>query len=89
MTQTERNNWEKVRANGRGRYIVVEGILKRGLLAGVIIGAFPFLIHSLCNGWTTDWLLLVILFVVAAFISGSIMGGLFWHLQESEYQKGF
>jgi hypothetical protein len=37
MTPSERDSWERIRANGRDQYILREGLLRDGLVAGICV----------------------------------------------------
>ena len=85
MTRNEKQAWEKIRAKGRVRYIIVEGILRRGILAGIIFGPCPFLLVNAVGGGEIKWLWMGVLSVVLALLLGTLMGVLFWHLTEKNY----
>ena len=90
MTGMESREWERERAAGRDRFVVREGILKRGsrdaAIAVVIWYVFHFLRHEpFPSAW--DLWHAVIVFCFMTVIVGWFEGVRLWERREQEYEK--
>ncbi len=90
MTEIEKREWEQVRAKGRDRFILREGILRRGLRDAGIAAAIWWFVHVLRHQPTTPpsdvwgWLAgLGATILVAGWIEGMSL----WEKREKEYQE--
>jgi hypothetical protein len=82
MNEKQAARWESIRSKGRGRYIVVYGVLLWGLLTGF----FWALAMSAVQGWDRFWLLLPIA-LIGFPIGGYFFGAMTWKKTEENYQK--
>jgi DNA-directed RNA polymerase subunit RPC12/RpoP/phosphatidylglycerophosphatase A len=87
MTQAEKQKWEVIRVKGQARYVLVEGILRRGILSGAIFALVPFMFGQSTHAYRMTVLGLLILFIVLSLLCGICLGVLFWCLQENSYQR--
>src|SRR3954469_21188934 len=79
--------WQRTRLRGRARYILVEGILRRGILLGVPVAALPFAFGLYTGVSVMTFWQFAAAAAVLSLLFGAGMGALFWHLQEKEYQR--
>ena len=87
MTPSEKDAWEKVRARGHTRFILLGGVLRWGVLFGAI-SCGPFLYDIATHnapkavvwGMEADFVLFTLLLGYAA-------GEISWKRQEQAYQK--
>ncbi|MDF2444855.1 MAG: hypothetical protein K0S46_91 [Moraxellaceae bacterium] len=71
--------WEKIRAKGRARFILVNGMLGYG------ISMFFAMTFFVLDDPITFWLL--VSWAVIWLIGGAIFGALIWYVQERQYNK--
>jgi len=88
MTQTQKQRWEQERAKGLGRFVLREGVLKRGLPFAVFL---QFCVTPLCDMFTHHPMdsvaLLVVKFVFMAVVFGVFVGVGIWSGREKAYAK--
>jgi hypothetical protein len=87
MTKSDRKWWQQVRAQGRTRYVLRDGLLKRGLPSGSLVTLLNFL-PLLCGGSrskSVPFYLIEFALVVLAF--GWIGAVLSWDAHEKEFEK--
>jgi hypothetical protein len=79
MKQKELAQWEKVRAKGRKRYILVTGVLSWGL---PMFFAMTFIVNRsrLSPGYIGFSIILWML-------AGALFGAVMWHIFERRYRK--
>ena len=90
MTDIETREWEKERAEGRDRFVLREGILKRGSRDAVIAIAIWYAFHHLKHEPSpTVWDIwqAVIGFCFMTLTAGWIEGVRLWERREQEYEK--
>ena len=87
MTKSERQWWQQVRAQGRTRYVLRDGLLKRGLPFGSLVTLIDFL--PLFWGGSlskpVSFYLIKFAFLVLAF--GWITAVWSWDAHEKEFEK--
>ena len=84
MTNREKQQWEKERAKGFGRYLLQRGLLLYGLGFGILLTLMRvFLFHESVTP-IGDFL---IRFLVCVVGFGAGMAGLTWWLYEKDYHK--
>ena len=88
MTQTQKQRWEQERAKGLGRFVLREGVLKRGLPFAVFL---LLCVTPLCDMYThhpkDSVTLLLVKFVFFSVVFGAWMGRAIWRLREKAYTK--
>lgn len=88
MTESERQSWEKERANGRDRFIL-RGIWKRGIRFAIIFSVVFFGLELLTNNTLSVrlglWNCLVSM-VVMTLAVGWCEGARIWYKREREFQ---
>ena len=88
MQLSSREEWDRVRARGRTRYLVLVGVVRRGLPMGVLVA---FAVEVLTGRPVPDSLLsprfvLTVLAGVALFsLSGCIRAAAQWRLAERRF----
>jgi energy-coupling factor transporter transmembrane protein EcfT len=87
MTQAEKQKWEAIRAKGQARYILIEGVLRRGILSGAIITFALFTVGATTHIYTMPVWVGLTLFIILSLFFGVCFGALFWHFEEGNYQK--
>ncbi|MBC8096601.1 MAG: hypothetical protein H7Y43_12400 [Akkermansiaceae bacterium] len=87
MTQTEKQAWEQVRARGRDRFIVREGLLHRGVPFGVLFGLFQIIRIVFFRSSSEPLLSIIAGWGFATVAFGAIMGVIEWQAHERDYQK--
>lgn len=90
MTGIETREWEKVRAEGRDRFVLREGILKRGSRDAAIAIAVWYLFHFLKHEplpTTWDIWQAVIGFCIMTLVAGWLEGVALWQRREKEYEE--
>ena len=86
MTLTEKQAWEQVRARGRDRFILREGLLRHGFRFGVVFALLQ-IIFMLFRPTSKPLIVIVTLPVLAGVLYGALMGLQVWQAHESEFQK--
>jgi hypothetical protein len=85
MTSSEKQRWDAVRVHGLARYIVSFGILKLGVISGVILGLFPYELGLATRAYTMPlWTLMLVIAGLALLFSVGF-GCLLWHFNEKNY----
>jgi len=87
MTQTEKQAWEQIRTKGRDRFIVREGLLRRGVPLGVLLGLFQIVRVVFFHPSEAP---LLSIFASWAFVTvgfGATMGLHYWQHSERDYLK--
>jgi hypothetical protein len=90
VTDIESHEWEQVRAQGRDRFVLREGVLQRGLRdAGILALVWVFFhifrhkpLPSPVDAWTS-----IAGLCVVALGAGSYEGVTVWERREAEYQE--
>jgi len=83
MTQSEKQSWEQVRARGRERFVLCEGILRRGLPLGVVVTVVGCFAHSTPRPiWEV-----AMEFALLTLAYGFCVGIFDWESQERDYRK--
>jgi hypothetical protein len=85
MTKIEKQSWERIRAMGRDRFIVREGLLRHGVPFGVLVALiqiFPFFRPS-----SEPFIALVASWAFSGVAFGAVMGLREWQTRERNYQK--
>jgi hypothetical protein len=83
MTHSEKQSWEQIRARGRERFVLCEGILRRGLPLGVVVTVVDYFTHSTPPPiWE-----LAVKFALLTLASGFCVGIFDWESQERDYRK--
>jgi hypothetical protein len=85
MTSNEKQRWGAVRVNGLTRYIVSFGILKLGIIPGVMIGLFPYELGLATRAYTMSLWALMLIIVGLALLFSVGFGCLLWHFNEKNY----
>ena len=81
-----KERWDAIRAKGRLRYFVSPGMLKVGIICGVISGVFIWcLVGLLPQVHRLSWWLLIVLILVLSVVFNVGYGTLFWHLNEKTF----
>ncbi len=76
------NKWRSVREQGKNRYILVQWILKWGLL----VGALTYLFRVILSDYSITIIGLLVSLLVFSF-GGFLLGNVFWYFQEGKYQE--
>ena len=91
MNIEQKARWSQIRAGGRGRFILVQGMLKFGLLFAVFSFLFSYFYRY---GFTTSKVSEylrggepIFKFFFDSLFLGGIMGLFFWHLGEREFKR--
>ena len=71
--------WERVRAQGLGRYVLVHGVLAYGLPLFLVM---TFLVHREQLSWRA-----VLVLALAWAIGGAVFGWVMWHVRERLYRR--
>jgi hypothetical protein len=91
-SDSERQRWERIRALGRGRF-VLSCVLRQGLWFGAVFFGAGFLLASLLAfslAWTTSQFVeLAILSLVLMLAAGSHYASRTWRESEKDYQNLF
>jgi hypothetical protein len=81
-----KERWDAIRAKGRLRYFVSPGMLKIGIICGVISGVFLWCLVELAPGvHRLSWSLLMLLILAFALVFNVGFGFLSWHLNEKAF----
>jgi len=86
MTQSEKQRWEKIRSKGRTCYIVSFGILRIGIISGVIFSLLPYEFGMVTHAYTMSVWMLMLLIIILTLVFTFGFGCLFWHLNEKNFQ---
>jgi hypothetical protein len=86
MSPSERDSWERTRADGRDQYILREGLLREGLVAGVCVILGHVVVDMLRGKSPTLWQSAVEGSLTALAI-GWWSGARRWREHEEEYQE--
>ena len=76
------NRWQKARAGGKWRYVVVYGVVAWGLLTALLFSSLPLLF-----GNPFDWFRAILAFVLFP-IGGIGWGSYMWNLMEKRFAIG-
>jgi hypothetical protein len=82
MNKRRAEKWAVIRAKGRGRYILVNGVLLWGILTGVLWS----IIMSALQGWHSLSFFLPTALIIFP-VCGYFFGAWTWKKTEGEYQK--
>ena len=83
MTEAEKQSWQKVRARGRWRFILMQGILRFGLVFAAWLALLDYFVHHKANPPFLDTVLEIIIFTL---IAGYVFGEARWRISEYKYQ---
>lgn len=91
MDAEQKAKWAEVRARGKGRYILVEGMLKTGgLFATLVLVVNYFYRHGFTSSKISEYLLngeTVFRFFFGVIFFGLWMGLFDWYFSERAYRK--
>ena len=87
MTQTQKQWWEQERAKGEARFVLREGLLRRGLPFAAIMTALPLLYDFFTHRPVEFTWKLMIAFAFYLVAFGGCMGTMAWRDREREFQK--
>lgn len=76
---TSIQRWERVRARGLGRYVLVQGVLAYGLPLFLLMN---FVVHREYLGWRV-----ILASAVAWTLGGAVFGWAVWHARERLYRR--
>lgn len=78
MNNNQREQWKKIRAKGKMRFILLRGVLSWGLPTGVIYSLFT---HSSEN------MMAIVQTTIIFLITGVFLGLFYWMYMEKKYQN--
>jgi hypothetical protein len=85
VTSSERHTWEKIRSNGRIHFIVFRGILRLGIVPGLIVAIFPYELGLATHMFSMSlWAVIIMAIFLSVFI-GIGLGALIWRVNEKGY----
>ena len=85
MNQDEKELWGKVRAAGRNRYVLHNGIIKMGVPFGLLYLIGTLILSRVFNHPKPAWFVVVnFIFIVSAV--GLIQGNSTWNRYERDYK---
>jgi len=87
MTQSEKQKWERIRLKGWKHFILVYGVLRIGILSGIVFSVLPYEIGLVTHAYTMSVWWLGTLAVSLALAFGFGFGALIWHLNQKIYQN--
>ena len=87
MTISEKQWWEQERAKGRSRFVLREGLLRRGLPFGVFMIVWCLVIDLLFQSPIEPVWELAVKFGVYTLGFGLLMGSTLWSDRERDFQK--
>ena len=87
MTQSEKHDWEQVRAKGRTQYVLREGLLRRGLPFGAFVTVFLLLADTISHRPIDPIWKLVVRFAFFTLAFGLLMGTTKWNDRERDFNK--
>lgn len=87
MTHSEKQSWELVRARGRERFVLCEGILRRGLPLGFVVTGVQMLYDYFAHSSPTPLWELAAKSVCVTLAFGFCVGIFKWKSQERDYHK--
>ena len=85
MTETQKQLWEQERAKGEFRFVLREGLLRRGLPFAAIMTAFRLVYDSFTHRPIESPGVLVIGFALNLLLFGGCMGTMIWRDREKEF----
>jgi hypothetical protein len=88
VTQSEKQSWEQVRKRGRGRFIFQKGVLREGLLFGIVLSVGPLAYDLLTHAGTitSPWITMAG-FILITLVVGYGLGEMRWRKNEADYEK--
>lgn len=87
MTHSEKQAWEQVRAEGKGKFILRSGLFRYGVRFGLIFGLFQIARLLFFNSAEEPAISIVATWGFATLCFGAVMGEYKWRQLESDYQK--
>lgn len=87
MTSSEKQRWDQERAKGRSRFVLREGLLRRGLPFGVFMLGGCLVIDLLSQSPIEPVWKLAVKFGFYTLGFGLFMGSSMWSDREKEFQK--
>jgi hypothetical protein len=83
MTPKQISRWEKTRARGRTRFVLIRGVLLWGLLTAI----FVTIVSAAMNGWHHWYVSAIIWLVIFPLFGGVVYGPLAWSSIETRYRR--
>jgi len=88
MNEKQRNRWERIRAQGKGRYIILYGVLLWGVPTGLLSIALSTLLPFAGADSRPSLLPITTLSMTLFPLGGIAYGLLVWKLAEWQYHRG-
>jgi hypothetical protein len=82
MNQKQRSKWEKIRAKGKWRFVMLYGVLCFGMLSFVLGGLFGYFFFQ--SGFDLKRLLPE---VMGFLVMGFFWGWMMWRINENKYRE--
>jgi hypothetical protein len=81
MNQKQRAEWERIRAKGMWRYVLLRWVLFWGVFMIIFWSVYRFFVRGL--GFLDDLKFIVPIFLVVGFLGGLVT----WRISENKYRK--
>ncbi|MCM3038773.1 hypothetical protein M3201_03540 [Paenibacillus motobuensis] len=81
------NKWEKIRAKGRKKYIIINGVVAWGIPTAILFAIVMTLWNTKTIEFNRDFIVLLLTSIILFPIGGIGVGVWTWHTYESNYQK--
>jgi hypothetical protein len=87
MTQNEKQEWELIRARGRGQFILRYGLLRAGVVFWVVTALIWIMRLIWDAGWPADLIKELIVAVLTGLVTAWVSAHTQWQKMEEDFQK--
>jgi len=87
MNNSKLNKWERIRARGKMRYVIIHGVISWGIPAAILTSVITTLWETKTLKFNSEFVSDLLISLVVFPIFGIVFGLWTWHIFDSKFPK--